>query len=166
MKTKNILILSCVLVVGIVFSGLALADNPAKGASKGFGFKGHRSGGGLMLLARYQQKNLMLQTLSEMTGQSAEAIEIQLDSQRMRTVMQDLGVDRGAFRTAVQAKINQRIKSAVADGSITAEQEKEILEMMETRSQRREIMSQLVEKGIADGTITEKQAQMLMRKSR
>ncbi|MGD8666710.1 MAG: hypothetical protein PVI38_10620 [Desulfobacterales bacterium] len=166
MKTTHMIILSCVLVVGIIFSGWALAGDPAKGAPKGFGFKGHRSGGGLMLLARVQQKNLMVQTLSDMTGQSAEAIEAQLDSRRMRTVMEELSVDREAFRTAMQTKVNQRIKSAVADGSITAEQEKEILEKMERHHQRREIMSRLVEKGVADGTITEEQAQMLKRKTR
>jgi len=37
---------------------------------------------------------------------------------------------------------------------------------MDTRSRRRELMSQLVEKGIEDGTITQEQAQMLMRKPR
>ena len=166
MKTKHTIILSCVLVAGIIFSGLALAGDPGKGAARGFGFKHHRSNGGLVMLARYQQKNLMLQTLSEMTGQSVEAIETQLNGQRFNTVMEDLGIDREAFRTAMQAKINQRIKSAVAEGSITAEQEKEILEKMETRGQRHEIMSRLIEKGVADGTITEQQAQILMRKSR
>lgn len=166
MKTKHTIILSCVLVVGLIFSGLSLADDPAKGARQGFGFKRHRSGGGLILLAKYQQKNLMVQTLSEMTGQSAEAIETQLKGRRMRAVMEDLDIDRQAFRTTLQAKVNGLIKSAAANGSITAEQEKEILAKMETHSQRREIMSRLVEKGVADGTITQEQAQMLMRKSR
>ncbi len=166
MKTKHTIILSCVLVAIIIFSGLALADDPAKGAYQGFGFKHRRSGGGLMLLAKYQQKNLMLQTLSEMTGKSAEAIETKLEGQRMHTVMEDWGIDREAFRTAMHAKIKQRVKLAATSGSITAEQEKEILEKMDTRGQRREIMSRLVEKGVADGTITEEQAQMLMRKSR
>lgn len=166
MKTKCTVILSCVLAVGIVFSGLALADDAAKGRHRGFGFKRHHSSAGLMLLAKYQQKNLIVQTLSEMTGESAEAIEIQLKDQRMRTVMEELDVDREAFRAAVRAKIRQRINSAAASGSITAEQEKEILEKMESRSQRRELMSRLVEKGVADGTITQEQAQLLMRKSR
>lgn len=166
MKTKHTIILSCVMVVGIIFSGLALADGQARGERRGSGFSRHHSGGGLMLLARYQQKNLMVQTLSEMTGQSTQVIETRLNGQRMRAVMEDLGIDREAFRTAMQAKISQHVKSAAADGSITTEQEKEILEKMEARSQRREIMSQLVEKGIADGTITQEQAQMLMRKSR
>lgn len=80
--------------------------------------------------------------------------------------MEDLGIEREAFRTAMQAKISQRIKSAAAEGSITAEQEKEILEKMENRGQRREIMSRLVEKGLADGTITQDQARMIMQKPR
>jgi len=166
MKTKHTIILSCVVVVGIIFSGLALADSQAWGERRGLGFKRHHSGGGLMLLAKYQQKNLMVQVLSEMTNQSAEAIEAKLKEQRMRTVMEDLGIEREAFRTAMHAKISQRIKSAAANRSITAEQEKEILEKMENRSQRREIMSRLVEKGVADGTITQEQARMLMQKPR
>ena len=166
MKTKHTIILSCVLVMGLIFSGLSLADDPTKGARQGFGFKRHRSGGGLMLLAKYQQKNLMIQTLSEMTGQSAEAIETQLKGRRMRAVMEDLDIDRQALRKTLQAKVNRLVKSAAANGSITAEQEKEILDKMETHSQRREITSRLVEKGVADGTITQEQAQMLMQKSR
>jgi hypothetical protein len=37
---------------------------------------------------------------------------------------------------------------------------------MKNRSQRRELMSQLIEKGIKDGTITTAQAQMLTGKPR
>jgi hypothetical protein len=37
---------------------------------------------------------------------------------------------------------------------------------MEFRSQRRALMTRLVEKGIVDGTITDEQAQLLMRKPR
>lgn len=166
MKSKHTIILSCILVVGIVFSGLALADNQAKGMRQGFGFKRHHSSGGLMLLAKYQQKNLMVEVLSEMTDQSAEAIKAKLKGQRMRTVMEDLGIEREAFRTAMHAKISQHVKLAAANGSITAEQEKEILEKMENRRQRREIMSRLVEKGVTDGTISQQEAQMLMRKPR
>ena len=164
MKRKHILILSCVLVVGITFSGLALAENPAQGARPGFGFKQQHSGGGLVMLAKYQQKNLMVQVLSEMTGQPAKDIEAKFKEQRMRSVIEELGIDRKAFRTAMHAKISERIKSAVADGSITKEQEQELLVKIENRSQRRELMSRLVEKGLADGTITQEQAQVLMRR--
>jgi len=164
MKKKHIII-SCVLVVGIIFSGLALAESQRSGHRKGLGFKQHHKGGGLQLLAAYQQ-NLRVQVLSEMTGQPVEAIQLKLKDQRMRSVMQELNIDRQAFRAAMQAKERDRIKQAVADGSITPEQEKEILAKMETHSKRRELMSRLIEKGIEDGTITRDEARMLMRKQR
>ncbi len=165
MKKKHIII-SCVLVVGIIFSGLALADSQRTGHRKGHGFKQNHKGGGLQLLAGYQQKNLRVQVLSEMTGQSVEAIQLKLKDQRMRSVMQELNIDRQAFRDAMQAKERARIKQAVADGSITSEQEKEILSKIENRTKRRELMSKLIEKGIEDGTITRDEARMLMRKQR
>jgi polyhydroxyalkanoate synthesis regulator phasin len=158
------IIVASVLVMGMVLCGPAFADNQGKGDRQGFGFKQRHKGGGIMLLAKYQQRNLMVQVLSEMTGQSTEAISTKLKEQRIRTVMQGLDIDRQALRTAMKAKVNKRIKQAVANGSITPEQQKDILEKMENRSKRRELMSQLIEKGIEDGTITQEDAQMLLRK--
>jgi hypothetical protein len=166
MKTKHTIIISCVLVVAIIFSGLALAESHEKGSRQGFGFKHHHKGGGLMLLAQYEQRNLAVQVLSELTGQATETIRTKLTEQRMRTVMQELNIDRQAFRTTMQAKVGQRIKQAVANGSITPEQEKEILAKMENRSKRRVLMKRLIEKGIEDGTITQEDAQMLLPKRR
>ena len=165
MKKKHIII-SCVLVVGIIFSGLALADSQRTGHRKGLGFKQHHKGGGLQLLAGYQQKNLRVQVLSEMTGQSVEAIQLKLKDQHMRSMMRELNIDRQAFRDAMQAKELARIQQAVTDGSITPEQEKEILVKIENRTKRRELMSKLIENGIEDGTITRDEARMLMRKQR
>ena len=165
MKKKHIII-SCVLVIGIIFSGLALADSHRTGHRKGLGFKQHHRGGGLQLLAGYQQKNLRVQVLSELTGQSVEAFQLKLKDHGMRSVMQALNIDRQAFRDAMQAKERERIKQAVTDGSITPEQEKEILAKMETHSKRRELMSKLIENGIEDGTITRDDARMLMHKQR
>jgi hypothetical protein len=165
MKKKHIII-SCVLVVGIIFGGLAFADNQRIGHRKGLGFNQHHKGGGLQLLAGYQQKNLRVQILSEMTGQSVEAIQLKLKDQRMRSVMQELNIDRQAFRDAMQAKERAQIQQAVTDGSITPEQEKEIFAKIENRNKRRELMSKLIEKGIEDGTITRDEARMLVRKQR
>ena len=165
MKKKHIII-SCVLVIGIVFSGLALADSQRTGHRKVLGFKQHHKGGGLQLLAAYQQKNLRFKVLSELTDQPVEALQLKLKDQRLRSVMQELNIDRQAFRDAMQAKERERIKQAVADGSITPEQKKEILAKMETHLKRRELMSRLIEKGIEDGTITRDEARMLMRKQR
>jgi hypothetical protein len=165
MKKKHTII-SCVLIVGIIFSGLALADSQRTGHRKGHGFKQHHKGYGLQLLAGYQQKNLRVQVLSELTGQSVEAIQLKLKDQGLRGVMQELIIDRQEFRAAMQAKERARIQQAVADGSITPAQEKEILAKIDNRNKRRELMSKLIEKGIEDGTITRDEARMLMHKRR
>ncbi|MGW8302828.1 MAG: hypothetical protein ACWGNO_12195 [Desulfobacterales bacterium] len=165
MKTKHIII-SCILAAGIIISGLAFADGIGHRGQRGIGFHRSQNAFGLMLLVKYQQKNLMLQTLSEMTGQSVEAVAARLKDQRMHAVMQELNIDRQAFRAAMQAKVSERIKQAAANGTITPEQQKDILTKMDNRAKRRELMKQLVEKGIEDGTITSEQAQMLMRKPR
>ena len=163
---KNHTIISCVLIVGIIFSGLALADSQRTGHRKSHGFKQNHKRGGLQLLAGYQQKNLRVQVLSELTGQSVEAIQLKLKDQGLRGVMQELYIDRQAFRDAMQAKERARIQQAVTDGSITPEQEKEILAKIENRIKRRELMSKLIEKGIEDGSITRDEARMLMDKRR
>jgi hypothetical protein len=165
MKTKPIVI-SCILAAAIIISGLAFADGIGHRGQRGTGFHRSHKAFGLMLLVKYQQKNLMVQTLSEMTGQPVEAVAAKLKDQRLHTVMQELNIDRQAFRTTMQAKVNERIKQAAANGAITPEQQKDILTKMDNRSKRRELMSQLVEKGIEDGTITQEQARMLMRKPR
>jgi Tfp pilus assembly major pilin PilA len=165
MKKIQTIIVASVMVMGMVLSAPAFADSQGKGHRQGFGFKG-RHLGGLMLLARYQQKNLMVQVLSEMTGQKTEAIRTKLNEQRMRTVMQDLNIDRQEFRAKMQTEVRKRVEQAASNGTITAEQEKEILANMGNRTKRREIMKQLIEKGIADGTITQEEAQVLLPKRR
>ena len=163
MKKKHIII-GCVLLVGIVFPGIAFADSQRTGYHKGPGFKQHHQGGGLMLLAGYQQKNMWVQVLSEMTGQSKEAIQLKLNNQHMRSLMKEFGIDRRAFHVAMRAKETEMIKQAAAEGSITPEQEKEIFATIEKYTKRRELMRKLVEKGIEDGTITQEEALMLLRK--
>ena len=164
MKKKHTIIISCILAAAFILSGLALADSQKTGYRKGFGHKQHHKGSGLQLLAKYQQKNLMVQVLSEMTEQSVEAIQLKLEDQRTRSLMQEFNIDRQSFRDAMQAKEKERIKQAVANGSITSDQEKEILAEMEIRSKRRALMKKLIEKGIEDGTITQDEARMLMHK--
>jgi len=165
MQKKHIII-SCILVVSIIFSGLALADSQRAGHRQGFRSKQHHQGGMLQMLAAYQQKNLRLQVLSQMTGETVEALQLKLKDQRLRSVLQEFNIDRQAFRDALQAKEKAQIKQAVADGSITAEQENKILTKMENRTKRRELMRRLIEKGIEDGTITRDEARMLMHKGR
>ena len=166
MKKIQTIIVASLLVMGMVLCGPAFADGQGKGDRQGFGFKQRHKGGGLMLLAIYEQKNLAVQVLSDLTKQSTEAVSAKLKEQGMRAVMQDLNVDRQVFRNAMKAKVNERIRQAAVNKSITPEQEKEILTKMENRSKRRELMSQLIEKGVKDGTITQEDAQMLLHKRR
>jgi polyhydroxyalkanoate synthesis regulator phasin len=166
MKTKNTAIIICVLATAIIISGLAFAGDWGNRGRRGAGF--HRPHGdlALSLIVKYQQKNLMVQTLSDISGQSIEAIQTKLKDQRMGTIMRELNVDRQAFHTAMRIKSIELIQKSAESGTITPEQAKEIIEKMKNRSQRRELMSQLIEKGVKDGTITTAQAQMLMGKSR
>jgi hypothetical protein len=101
-----------------------------------------------------------------MTGQSVKAIRLKLADQCMHSVMQELNIDRQAFRDAIQAKERERVKQALSDGSITPEQEKEILNQMEAHAKRRELIKKLIEKGIEDGIITQDETRMLMRRRR
>ena len=164
MKKIQTIAIGSVLVVGIVLSGMALAagsgDRPHRGQAK------HRQHGdiGLMLLTKYQYKNLMVQTLTEITNQSVENVRLRLKERRLRGVLEDYGVEREAFRTAMRSRTIAMVKQAAVNGSITTEQEKEIFEKMEKRAQRHALMTQLIEKGLADGTITPEQAQMLKRR--
>lgn len=166
MKTKLTIIISCILVAGIIISGLAFADVMGNRGHRGAGFRGPQSAFALVLLLKYQQKNLIVQTLSDMAGQPVEAIQAKLKNQRMHTVMQELKVDRQAFHTAMRIKSIELIQKSAEVGTITPEQARDILAKMKTQSQRRELMNQLVEKGIADGTLTGEEAQMLRGKSR
>ena len=106
----------------------------------------------------------MVQTLAEITNQSVEKVRLRLKEKRLRSVLEDYGVEREAFRTAMRSKTIAMVKQAAVNGSITTEQEKEIFEKMEKRAQRHALMTQLIEKGLADGTITPEQAQMLKRR--
>lgn len=164
MKKSQTIAMASVLAIAMLISGMALAFGPEDRPGRGFGFKRGQGNQALVILTRYQQQNIRSQVLSELSGQSVEAINQKLKSQRMHSVFEELGVDRGAFRSAMQAKINNLIKQAAASGTITAEQEKDIFEKMENRAKRRELMSRVIEKGIEDGTLTPEQAQTLMRK--
>jgi hypothetical protein len=161
---KTHIIIGCVVAISIIISGPAFAGSERRGHGKNFGHKHHAKGSGLQLLAWYQQKNLKILTLSEMTEQSTEAIQLKLEDRGLHSLMQELNVDRQELYAAMQAKIKVRIRQAVSDESITPEQEKEILAKMEARSKRRALMRKLIEKGIEDGTITQEEAWLLMRK--
>jgi len=166
MKKIQTIVVASVLAIVLAISGMALANGPGDRPQRGFGFKRPSQNQSLMLLTRYQYQNLKSEVLAELSEQSVEAINQKLKSQRMRAVIEELGIDRQVFRSAMQTKVNNLIKQAAANGTITAEQEKEIFKKMDDRARRRELMSRLIEKGIEDGTITQEQAQTLIHRPR
>ena len=164
MKKVSTIMVGSLLAIGIVISGMAFADNPGDKPCRGFA--SHKSHGkmGPGLLTRYQHENMLVQALSEITGQSEQVLREKLKDSRVRDVLEEYAIDREVFRAAMRAKFSQRVKEAAASGSITAEQEKDILTKMENRAQRHALMKQLIEKGVEDGTITQEQARMLLRR--
>jgi len=160
MQKKQTIILIGVLVIGLVLSGAVLAA----GAGSGFRHKGAYGKDGLGSLTHYVNQNLAVAVLSEMSGQPAETVRQKLQDQRMRGFLEEYNIDRQAFHTAMQAKVNALVQYLTAGGFITPEQAKDFNEGIERRSERRQLMNQLIEKGLADGTITPEQAQMLQPK--
>lgn len=164
---KNLSIIAIsVLLTGVMLSVVATAADPQGRAHPKFGHRRHHEDGSLQLLSRYLYENLMAQVLSETTGQPVETINQKLRERHLRTVMEEYGIDRAAFRTALQAKVNTLIKQFAENGYITPEQEKNIAEKMERRAQRHAVMTRLIAKGLEDGTITEEEARILIHKPR
>ena len=162
----KITILIVALVFTATFFAFAFAENEPGYGRKGFGkHRAHRNSA-LSLLTRYQVKNLAAQTLSEMSGQPVEVIKQKLSNESPRVVMQELNIDRDAFQSSMHEKIRTLVNQAEENGSITPEQEREILAKIEVRVQRQALMKKLIDKGIADGSITEEQAQILQPKRR
>jgi hypothetical protein len=164
MKKKQTIIVIGVLLIGLVFSGAALAAGKGGGADSGFRHRMARGQDEFGPLTHYIKQNLTVSVLAEMSRQPTDTIRQKLKDQRMRALLEEYNIDREAFRTAMKAKVDNLVQNLVAGGFITKEQAKEFGERGERRAERGEIMKQLIEKGLADGTITAEQAQMLQHK--
>ena len=162
----RIMILGVALVFTTTFFAIASAEDGPGYGRKGFGKHRTHRDSALSLLTRYQVKNLAAQTLSELSGQPVEVIKQRLSNERPRVVMQDLSIDKEAFQNSMHEKIRNLVNQAEDSGSITPEQEREILAKIEVRVQRRALMKKMIDKGIADGSITEEQAQILQPRRR
>jgi len=144
----------CALSLSLVLCGIAYAEGPA----------GHHRGGGPMGVSWMVRHNMMVQVLSELSGQTVDTIKQQLKEQGPRDVLTAYKIDPKAFGEAMRTKATALMKLLTDNGYLTAEQSSKVQEKMSEFAQRRQLMSLLVEKGLADGTITQEQAQMLHRK--
>lgn len=168
MKKNQTIIVVGVVLISLVFFGAAVAAGKWDGAGSGFRHKGAHGKDGLAPLTRYVKHNLTVAVLSDLSGQPAETVRQKLQDQRLHSFLAEYNIGRQAFHHAMQAKVTALVQYLAAGGFITPEQAKEYNERIERwselRSERRELMNQLIEKGLADGTITLEQAKLLQPK--
>jgi polyhydroxyalkanoate synthesis regulator phasin len=168
MKKNQTIIVIGVLLIGLVFLGAALAAGMGDDAGRGFRHRGAHGKDGLGPMAYYVKQAMAVSVLAELSGQPAETVRQKLEEHHLREFMAENNIDRQAFHTAMQAKSNTLVQYLAAGGYITPDQAKAYSDRIERKSQlrseRRELMNQLIEKGLADGTITSEQAQMLQTK--
>lgn len=162
-KSRKTLTLSA-LLIAVLIAGTVFAAGFGDGAP-GEGRPGRPNRDrGPGLLMRYLFANQAAEVLAEITGQPAETFRRKVEERQLRAVFSEHQIDREAFRGAMRAKSIARLRQITEIGVITPEQEKEILERMAAKSERRALMRRLIEKGTEDGTITPEQSQMLLKR--
>ncbi len=166
MKKNATISVIILLVLALSLSGTVSASGPPEQPSRFHRHHGRHENGGAKLLNRYLRENLTVQTLSEMTGQPVDTIASKLRDERLPGLLSEYQIDRQTFRTTMQTKMKDLVNQLAKIGYLTPQQEKKIVDQMEFRSQRRALMTRLIEKGIEDGTITDEQTQLLMRRPR
>jgi len=168
MKKNQTIIVIGALLIGLVFIGAALATGMGDNFGRGLRHKGAHGKDGLGPMSHYVKQTMAVSVLAELSGQPAETVRQKFEDHQLREFMTENNIDRQAFRTAMKAKMNNLVQYLAAGGYITADQAKDYSDRMERKSQlrseRRELMNQLIEKGLADGTITPEQAQLLQPK--
>ncbi|OQX21900.1 MAG: hypothetical protein BWK80_31915 [Desulfobacteraceae bacterium IS3] len=133
--------IAILMVMGMILSGIVFADEITKGKPQGTrppcpngAFlpgppKGHPAD-----LGKYLHDNMLVEALSEITGQSAETIKTALETQHPEAVMETYGVDFEAFRTLMDGKTVAMAEKAAECGLITQEQAAEIAEKIAARA--------------------------------
>ena len=168
MKKNQTIMVVGALLISLVFIGVALAAGMGDDAGPGFRHRGAHGKDGLGPMTNYVKQTMAVSVLAELSGQPAETVRQKLEDHQLRGFMAENNIDRQAFHTAMQAKMNALVQYLAAGGYITQDQAKEYTDRVERKSQlrseRRDLMNQLIEKGVADGTITPEQAQMLQPK--
>jgi hypothetical protein len=154
MKRMQMVIAICVLSLGMVLCGIGYAEGPP----------GHHRGGEPMGVSWMVRHNMMVQVLSELSGQPVDTVNQQLKEQQPRDILTAYKIDPKTFGEAMRTKATALIKLLTDNGYLTVEQSSKVQEKMGEFAQRRQLMSLLIEKGLADGTITQEQAQVLRRK--
>ena len=155
MKKIRIIILICMLAFGIALCGMAIADGPT----------GPHRGDGPMFLSRLIRHNMVVQVLSQLSGQSADTITQQLKAQDLSGMLGTYKIDPQAFHSAMSSKLSALITLLTDNGYITTDQSIYVENRMANSAQRRQLLTTLVQKVIEDGAVTQDQAQILLPQS-
>ncbi|MDM8523371.1 hypothetical protein QUF80_08365 [Desulfococcaceae bacterium HSG8] len=126
------IIMAILLVIGLLASGTAYADERGRGDRTRHGKQKSPMGH----LMKCQKDNILAEVLSGITGQPAETIREELKTDRKREVLEKYNVDHETFRTAMDAKTVVLVQDALEDGRITQEQADDILDKMNNRPER------------------------------
>jgi polyhydroxyalkanoate synthesis regulator phasin len=161
MKRMRMTVLICTLLFGVALSGTAFSAGPDGGRNPMGAHRGHHGKGGPMFLTESVQKNLMVQSLAQLTGKPAVSIGQELREKPFPEVLREYKIDPKALHTVVQEKANALVKLLTDNGYLTPEQSRLYFQGMEKRAERHEILNRLVEKGVKDGTVTAEQAELL-----
>ena len=128
MKKQVGMMIGVLALVGIAFSGPASAQvtgqpqPPRK-------HPGH-------FLVRALHDNVVMEVLTEITGKDADTVKADMQTLRMRALLESYGIDGEAFHSAMDAKMAELVNDAVSCGLITKEQASEIGGAIQDRNQR------------------------------
>ncbi len=133
--------IAILMTMGMLLSGTVFADQITAGNQQGTrppcpngGFHPRPHQGHPGDLGKYLHDNMLVEALSEITGQSAETIKTALETQHPEALMETYGVDSEAFRTLMDAKTVTMAEKAASCGLITQEQAAEIAEKVAARA--------------------------------
>ncbi len=82
-------------------------------------------------LAHMQTQNLAISVLAELSGKTPAEARLAVSELGPRLAISSFGIDKEAFREAMQTRTKALIEAAVAEGSITAEQAQSLEKRME-----------------------------------
>lgn len=180
MKTSN-KIMAGLLTASLIFAGSVFAAQSAIGqaaspqaaeksvknadeGARGQGMMKHgkRHNGPIEMLGRFQFENMAAQTISGLTSKPVETVAAKLKEDKLPKVLREFNITREAFHDAMKPKFIALVHKRVEDGSITAAQERIILDALEKQGSRRATMEKLVKNGVATGVITQEEADRML----
>jgi hypothetical protein len=94
--------------------------------------------GPLGQLMKFQHQNITVAVLAELTGLDADSIDAKLELSHPSEILSTYDIEIETFIAAMDAQTTALVEAAVAAGTITADQEDEIITMIKNKPERPE----------------------------